>query len=689
QLTNGLFNIGIGDSALYSLTTGGRNIAIGNAVLPKITTVSGLISIGDSSGYKNTSGNNNIFIGEKAGYANSVGGTNILIGANAGKNMLGGEGNVFIGDSTGASMTSAGAFSSVFIGDKAGSKTNQDPNTFIGNFSGYVNTSGNSNSFMGTLTGWQNTTGSYNTFLGEFSGYNNVSGQRNTLAGCLTGYSNTGNDNLFAGYQSGNFNVSGSGNTIIGSDADVLKNNLSNAGAIGYLAAVDTSNALVLGSINGVNGATAQANVGIGTTKPLAMLHVKDSSVLFSGPAALPVTPGDPPQSGDGIRMMWYPAKAAFRAGRAGPVNWDKDSIGLYSFAAGYGTRAKGNYATSIGYFCYATGTYAVSLGYNTSAHGNYGFSAGQTSHASGLYSVAMGQSSVGYGRSSVGIGENGYATGDYSTSFGFASTASGENSFVKGYFSTADGDKTVCFGDFTRAKSYNSFVMGRYNDTTSSSSTAWVATDPVFVIGNGTTGNRRNAFIITKEGETGINVANGVPQALLHLKAKEATYDMHIRLENVSNTDYASMVYDGSMKFRTFGTDDEYQWRNAANSTTMRLTNNGELGINTAAPQAKLDAAGTFKLGTNGTVNYAILRDTISIATIFLAANSGTTYTFFLPNIAADAVVSVSPSAALPDGVVIAWARAQTGAIEFRLRNVTGALITAPGLDFYYSVIQ
>ena len=34
----------------------------------------------------------------------------------------------------------------------------------------------------------------------------------------------------------------------------------------------------------------AQKHVGIGTTNPLAALHVADSSVLFTGPATFPVT---------------------------------------------------------------------------------------------------------------------------------------------------------------------------------------------------------------------------------------------------------------------------------------------------------------------------------------------------------------------------------------------------------------
>jgi len=56
------------------------------------------------------------------------------------------------------------------------------------------------------------------------------------------------------------------------------------------------SNSLVLGSINGVNSATADTKVGIGTTAPASSLHVNGSvrvtsgSVYVSNPNTLIIT---------------------------------------------------------------------------------------------------------------------------------------------------------------------------------------------------------------------------------------------------------------------------------------------------------------------------------------------------------------------------------------------------------------
>lgn len=76
-------------------------------------------------------------------------------------------------------------------------------------------------------------------------------------------------------------------------------------------------------------------NVGIGTSAPSAKLHVADSNVVFTANGLVPATPGNPPVSGEGRRMMWYADKAAFRSGYVINNYWDKDSIGNYSVAAG------------------------------------------------------------------------------------------------------------------------------------------------------------------------------------------------------------------------------------------------------------------------------------------------------------------------------------------------------------------
>lgn len=130
------------------------------------------------------------------------------------------------------------------------------------------------NSFFGFHAGstWTGP-GNDNVMLGSSSGSGMTEGDENIFIG--------GNAALHAG--SGNtvvgMNAGGSGAslhtdvTLLGRSASTA-NGLTNATALGSKASVTSNNALVLGSINGVNGATADVNVGIGTTAPQRALHV-------------------------------------------------------------------------------------------------------------------------------------------------------------------------------------------------------------------------------------------------------------------------------------------------------------------------------------------------------------------------------------------------------------------------------
>lgn len=79
----------------------------------------------------------------------------------------------------------------------------------------------------------------------------------------------SGSHNVAIGDSAGVSNTTGTLNLFAGSGADATAGNLSNASAIGAKATVALSNALVLVSISGINGATATVDVGIGTNTPV------------------------------------------------------------------------------------------------------------------------------------------------------------------------------------------------------------------------------------------------------------------------------------------------------------------------------------------------------------------------------------------------------------------------------------
>ncbi|MFT3794783.1 tail fiber domain-containing protein [Flavobacterium sp.] len=121
--------------------------------------------------------------------------------------------------------------------------------------------------------------GFQNTAVGAFA-MDVAHGDNNTAVGFLAMPTNTGNDNTALGFLSMP-SSGGTGNTAIGSYAST--GNGTNTTAIGYRALATGNNALVLGSVDGINGATASVNVGIGTTTPLAALEVADENVVTSG----------------------------------------------------------------------------------------------------------------------------------------------------------------------------------------------------------------------------------------------------------------------------------------------------------------------------------------------------------------------------------------------------------------------
>ncbi len=255
----------------------------------------------------------------------------------------------------------------------------------------------------------------------------------------------------------------------------------------------------------------AQGKVGINTSNPQAMLHVKDSSVLFNGDTTL--NAGNTPVSGAGARMMWYTDKAAFRAGRVEVTQWDKDNIGYFSAALGRNTIASGFASTAMGSNNTASGSNSTAMGSITNASGSRSTAIGSITSASGFASTAMGESTTASGNYSTAMGESTTASGFTSTAMGESTTASGSRSTAMGNNTSASGNGSTAMGDGTVSRAFASLTIGRFNDSIAASSTTnWFDTDPVFIIGNGTASfARSNAFVVNKNGNTTINGAASI----------------------------------------------------------------------------------------------------------------------------------------------------------------------------------
>jgi hypothetical protein len=181
-------------------------------------------------------------------------------------------------------------------------------NAFLG-FAGNTTTTGFSNTGSGATALVSNTTGYWNTangsgaLSGNNTGYGNTASGFNALTLNSTGDFNTASG-AFSGWAMDSSYITGSNNTLLGTNSALSTGTLNNATAIGANAEVSESNAMVLGEINGVNGATASTNVGIGTTAPGHLLDVAgttaiDSTGLNNGSNFIDLTFGS--SSGEGM----------------------------------------------------------------------------------------------------------------------------------------------------------------------------------------------------------------------------------------------------------------------------------------------------------------------------------------------------------------------------------------------------
>ncbi len=235
------------------------------------------------------------------------------------------------------------------------------------------------------------------------------------------------------------------------------------------------------------------SNFNVANTSATIMNLNGDAGFYLGGT----VGTGTIPIEGEGARLMWYPKKSAFRVGYDLNDNWNDTEIGDYSVAMGYDTKAGGLASTSLGLASKADGNYSCAIGYNANATGDYSFSVGISLTASGSVATAFGGMNTASGNGSSVFGGFNTASGDYSFAFGNANTASGNYSTVTGYTCTA--------------QAYASLVLGRYN-IVEGTTDSWVDTEPVLVVGNGTsTSSRSNAFTLLKNGS--LTIAGSLSQ--------------------------------------------------------------------------------------------------------------------------------------------------------------------------------
>ena len=242
----------LGIGALYD---NGTNVGIGTTSPQRELDVNGGVRVrGPLDLFQS---NDNTFAGEDAGnWYNVLGNKNAAFGKNSQKVQVNGSAN-----------TSAGydSMAAAILGNF---------NTAIGESAMSLNNGGSFNTAIGSGALKDQTAGQGNTAIGFDSLNNKEASNFNTAVGYKSLFNiSTGFKNIGIGDDVGLALLTGARNILIGSNANVLNNNDNNSIVIGESAVGVGSNTTVIGN-NSISKAILYGNVGIGTTSPSEKLHV-------------------------------------------------------------------------------------------------------------------------------------------------------------------------------------------------------------------------------------------------------------------------------------------------------------------------------------------------------------------------------------------------------------------------------
>ena len=485
--------------------------------------------------------------------------------------------------------------------------TNSSGSTAFGYTALQLN-SGNNNSGFGNQVLRSVGTGGFNSGFGA-----------NTMRNITSGTNNTG-----MGFEALLANTEGNYNTAVGSEADVAANNLSNTTAIGANAQVGASNSMVLGSINGVNGATADVNVGIGTTTPQDKLHVVGNIRMADGNEAA----GRIMVSDANGTASWEDVSVASGWGLIGNTGTNpstnfigttdnQDVIfkrnnrlagrignGVSQLRTSFGDNAASSLTsgTSISAFGVnaleenTTGGQnnafgSAALRFNTSGTGNSAFgNSALIANISGNANAAFGTQALQSNRASMNAAVGYQAlenntTGSGNTALGhMALTGNVDGSFNTaigkgaGVLSTSNPSNATAIGAFARVDTSNSLVLGSIigvNGATSSVNVGIGTASPArrLHVSNGASGGTSNA-------NTGILLESDV-NVYQHFLTPNSRESGLLFGSNTASI-HGGIIFDNS--------DEDISFRTGGNTTRMTLINSGYLGIGTATPAGQLE---------------------------------------------------------------------------------------------------
>jgi hypothetical protein len=475
---------------------------------------------------------NNYFFGN-SGNLTMTGGNNSATGTNAFISNTTGTHNVANGSSALRSNTTG--YQNVANGSAA----------LYDNTTGYLNTANGVNALTYNIGGiyntadgadtlYSNTTGNYNTASGYFALYSNVGGNYNTAIGSQ------------AGYNGSPLLQTMTNSTFLGYGANSSANGITNSMALGNGAQVTKSNQVVIGNTS-VTETLLRGNVGIGTTTPTAVLHLKAGTAAVNT-APLKLTSGINLTTTEAGAIEYDGSHLYFTAVDTGPrYQLDQSSpitivntSNLFSTGLGAGSgvtttysnffgenagnsatnasysnflgRNSGNGATSANnsnFIGYGAGNVAISASNSNFFGQSAGQSATSADHSNFLGSSAgNGATSASYSNF-LGNGAGNAAINAYhSNFFGNSAGQSASSAFSSNFFGPSAGSLA------TSASSSNFLGSGAGQNATSASNSNFLG----FSAGQNATSASNSIFIGQQagQGDTVNNTSNGLSSILL-----------------------------------------------------------------------------------------------------------------------------------------------------------------------------
>jgi trimeric autotransporter adhesin len=410
NISGGNYNVGLGVSALQSLTSGDNNSAVGYFALNQ-----------------NSTGSNNTASGYYSMYfASTANDYNVAVGQNA--------------------MRGTAAYTSSDYNTAIGSAAlysinGADYNTAIGRRSLYLTSTGNGNTASGYYSMYSNTTGIYNTASGYQAMYNATTGNDYNIA--IGQYAMNGT----AAYTNSDYNIAVGGNalySIDGGDYNI---------ATGYYSMYDNTT----GAYNTASGYHAMRYATTANDYNVAM-----GRYAMRGPVA------GYTNSDYNIAIGDYALYSIDGTLSGGDNNIALGNHSLYTNSEGIGNLAFGYYSlfdNTTGDYNTASGSYSLTDNttgtYNTAS----GYSAMRYATTANDYNIAIGRNAMrgpvaGYTASDYNIALGDYAL--YSINGGDYNFAVGRNSLYSnttGNYNTATGYYSMYYA--TTSNDYN-IAIGR-----------------------------------------------------------------------------------------------------------------------------------------------------------------------------------------------------------------------------------